>query len=205
MTITEQHGHRPAARGALAAVAHERDEEQGRRSGATGKTRMMKVSAAGGAERQQGEEPEERPLGPRVRPAQRRVGRAGRPLRPEDGGQHHHDDHRQGREEGVLEHGVAQEGDARASALPRTRRRTSSGSTGWPGTGGALIPRFSTSQRWTARKSSERAGDDEDVQGEEAAQRVAADHRARPGAGGRPTGPATGTRPAIDPPTARPQ
>ena len=73
---------------------------------------MMNVSAAGGAERQQGEQPEERPLGPGVRPARIGIGRAGRALGADQRGQGHHHDHRQGREKHVLQHGVAQEGNA---------------------------------------------------------------------------------------------
>ena len=106
-----QHGHRPAARGALAAVAHERDEEQGddqehREDQDDEGLRLRR------AERQQGEQPEERPFRPRVGAGQRRIGRTGRALGPDDGGQDHHDDHRQRGEEGVLQHGVAEEGDA---------------------------------------------------------------------------------------------
>ena len=132
----------------------------------------------GRAERQQGEQPQERPVGPRIR-ARAASGRAGRsgPWGRATAASDHDDDHGQGREEGVLQHGVAEEGDARASAPPRIPRRRSRDRPACPGTGGALIPRFSTSQRCNRQEGQQRAGDDEDVQGEEPAQRVAADHR----------------------------
>ena len=50
-------------------------------------------------------------------PRQRRVGRAGRSLRAEHGGQDHDDDHGQGREQDVLHHGVAEKGNARFQLL----------------------------------------------------------------------------------------
>src|SRR5262249_35000067 len=53
------------------------------------------------------------------------------------------------------------------------------GSTTSPGTGGALMPRWSTSHRWTARKKSRAPGmTNEHMQGEEAAEGIAPDHGA---------------------------
>ena len=60
---------------------------------------MMKVSAPAGLSDSSAEQPQERPFRPGVGAGQRRVGRAGRPLRPEDGRQDHHDDHGQRREQ----------------------------------------------------------------------------------------------------------
>ena len=74
---------------------------------------MMNVSAAGGTERQAGRTARGtaiRAAGSRP-PASGRAGPLG-PLGPIDGGKDHHHDHCQRGEQNVLQHGVAQEGDA---------------------------------------------------------------------------------------------
>ena len=73
---------------------------------------MMNVSAPGGTERQQGEQPKERPFGPRVRPFQSWIGRPGGTLGSDERGNAHNHDHCQGGENNVLCHGIAHERDA---------------------------------------------------------------------------------------------
>ena len=79
----DEHGHRPATGGPFAAVGHERHEEQDPDQHDREDEDDERLEPAG-AQRQQAEQPEERPLGPRIGAAQRRVGRTGRPLGTED-------------------------------------------------------------------------------------------------------------------------
>ena len=75
---------------------------------------MMNVSAAGGLSDNKREQPQERPLGPRIGAGQA-SGRADRsdPWGPAIAAERHDHDHRQRREENVLEHRIAQERHAR--------------------------------------------------------------------------------------------
>ena len=106
-----QDGHRPAAGSAFAAIGHERDEEQGKDQDDR-EHQDDKRFGPGGTERQQAEEPEKRPFGPGIGAAQSGIGRAGGALGSEQRGQDHNHDDRQGGEENILLHGLAQEGDA---------------------------------------------------------------------------------------------
>ena len=81
---------------------------------------MINVSAAGGAEGQQAEQPEKRPFGPGVGAAQSRIGRGRGALGADQRGKDHNHDDRQGGEENVLPHRLAQERDAGLQFLLHT-------------------------------------------------------------------------------------
>ena len=141
----------------------------------TGKTRMMNVSADGRAQRQEGKQPPERPIGLRIRAEQRGLGQCARALRSGDRRQHDDDDDGQRREKSVLQHRLAEEGDAlffssfsysswigpRIDGLPRYRRRAD--------------PALEHQPEMHRQEGQQQAGDDEDVQGEEPAQGVGPD------------------------------
>ena len=78
---------------------------------------MMKVSAAGGLSESRANSQRNGHSGRGFAPPSVGSGGPVGPFGPEDGGDRDHDDHRQGREERVLEHRLAQEGDAALQLL----------------------------------------------------------------------------------------
>src|SRR5262249_51987638 len=95
-TVTASTAPRPPLGGRAPPVAHERHEEQGGNEDQW-KHEDDERLCFGGAERQQGEQPQERPLGPGVGTGQRGIGRRGRSHGPEDGSKDDHRDHGQRR------------------------------------------------------------------------------------------------------------
>jgi len=168
-----QDHHRPAARSALAAVGDKGDAEQGQDQDHR-KHEDDERFGPGGTEGQQAEQPQKRPFGAGIGAAQRRIGWSGRAFGSnERSDDNHHDDRKRG-EKQILPHGLAQEGDAgrqflfvlgvigfRIDNLPRQRRSADSLLDYQPQVDG--------------QKHQQQGGDNENVQGEKATQRIAAD------------------------------
>src|SRR5207302_351569 len=129
---------------------------------------------AGRAQRQQGEEPQERPLRPRVRAAQRGIGGPRRTLGTNNRRDHYDNHNDQRREEHVLEHRLAQERHALLE-LFFVISVVSSGIHRFAGGWRSADPALKHEPKMNRQKQQQRPRNNKDVYRKETAKRVAAD------------------------------
>ena len=158
---------------------------------------MMNVSAPAGLSDSRANSQRNGHSGLGFAPPRGRIGWARWTLGTDHGRQEHHQDDHHGREEHVLHHGFTQEGNPFLQ-LFLVFHVVGLGVDHPPGRRGLADAAPQHQPEVDGQECEQRAGDDEDVQGKEPAQGVAADHWASQHQANHP-GPSTGVLPAMEP------